>query len=206
MARYRGPKNKLARREGTDLGLKTVGGSAHNQLLRRIKIIPGQHGVKGRRKTSDYGIQLRQKQKVKRMYGLLEKQFRKYFDIATREKGNTGAALLILLERRLDNVLYRLRLAPTRTAARQFVTHGHVLVDGKKVSIPSYLVKPGAVISIKAKFLEIPLMKKLLEEKELSIPAWLVRKGPVGKVEKFPQRSDVLEDIDEQLIIEFYSR
>jgi small subunit ribosomal protein S4 len=206
MARYTGPKNKLARREATDLGLKTVGSAAHGQLLRRIKIIPGQHGVKGRRKTSDYGIQLREKQKVKRMYGLMEKQFRKNFDIATRDKGNTGAALLTLLERRLDNVLYRLRLAPTRTSARQYVSHGHTLVDGKKVNIPSFLVKPGCVITLKTKLLETPVVKKLLEEKELAIPSWLSKKGPVGKVERLPVRDDVIEAIDEQLIIEFYSR
>jgi small subunit ribosomal protein S4 len=206
MARYRGPKNKLARREATDLGLKTVGSAAHTQLLRRIKIIPGQHSVKGRRKTSDYGVQLREKQKVKRIYGLLEKQFRKYFDTATRDKANTGAALLTLLERRLDNVLYRLKLAPTRTAARQFVGHGHAIVDGKKVTIPSYMVKPGSVVTLKEKFLGTPLLKKLLEEKDIQVPAWLVRKGPVGKIERMPQRDDVAEDIDEQLIIEFYSR
>lgn len=208
MARYRGPKNKLSRREGIDLGLKTVGSSAHNALLRRIKILPGAHAQKGkgRRKTSDYGTQLREKQKVKRMYGILEKQFRKYFDIASRDKGNTGEALLTLLERRLDNTVYRLGLAPTRASARQFVSHGHLTIDGKKVSIPSFLVGKDMIITPKAKLLATPLLRKLLEEKNLVIPSWLERKGPVGKVLSIPKREDITEGIDEQLIIEFYSR
>lgn len=208
MARYRGPKNKLSRREGIDLGLKTVGSSAHNALLRRIKILPGAHAQKGkgRRKASDYGLQLREKQKVKRMYGILEKQFRKYFDIATRDKGNTGEALLILLERRLDNTLYRLGLAPTRASARQFISHGHVTIDGKKVSIPSFLVDKDMVITPKAKLLATPLFKRLLEEKNPVTPSWLLRKGPVGKVLEIPKREDIAESIEEQLIIEFYSR
>ena len=206
MARYTGPKNKLARREGIDLGLKTPGSSAHERLIRRLKIIPGQHGQKGRRKTTDYGLQLREKQKVKRMYGMLERQFRRYFEIASRESGNTGEALLTQLERRLDNVVYRLNLAPTRASARQFVTHGHITVDGKKVNIPSFLVREGMVINPKAKILDIPLVKKLLEDKEPNISTWLTRKGPVGKVLRLPKREDISEDINEQLIIEFYSR
>jgi small subunit ribosomal protein S4 len=206
MARYTGPKNRLARREGTDLGLKTVGSKAHASLLRKIKMQPGQHAQKNRRKTSDYGLQLREKQKVKRMYGILEKQFANYFKEASREKGNTGEMLLSLLERRLDNVLYRLHLAPTRTAARQYVTHGHVQVDGKKVNIPSFLVRPDMVISPTQKILVIPPVKKLLEEQEPSIPTWLTRNGPAGKIVRFPVREDVSDDINEQLIIEFYSR
>ncbi|OGG16848.1 30S ribosomal protein S4 [Candidatus Gottesmanbacteria bacterium RIFCSPHIGHO2_02_FULL_39_11] len=206
MARYTGPKNRLARREASDLNLKTPGSKSHAQLLKRLKILPGQHGQKGRRKTSDYGFQLREKQKVKRMYGLLEKQFRKYFDIASRTPQNTGEALISLLERRLDNVVYRLGLAPTRTAARQFVTHRHVLVDNQRVTIPSFMTRPDMVISLRPKLMETPLLRKLLEEKNPNIPSWLARKGPVGKIEKIPQRQDILEDINEQLIIEFYSR
>ena len=164
------------------------------------------HGQKGRRKISDYGSQLREKQKVKRMYGLLERQFKKYFDAAARVVGNTGEVLLVTLERRLDNVLYRLNLAPTRAAARQFINHGHVRVDGKKVNIPSFLVKPGMVITPFDTMLKITAVKKLLEEKELKIASWLSRKGPVGKVVRMPKREDVTEDINEQLIIEFYSR
>ena len=140
------------------------------------------------------------------MYGLLEKQFRKYFDIASRTPQNTGEALISLLERRLDNVVYRLGLAPTRTAARQFVTHRHVLVDNQRVTIPSFMTRPDMVISLRPKLMETPLLRKLLEEKNPNIPSWLARKGPVGKIEKIPQRQDILEDINEQLIIEFYSR
>lgn len=206
MARYRGPKNRLARREGADLGLKTAGVSAHVALLRRIKNPPGQHGQKGTRKISDYGKQLRAKQKVKRIYGLLEKQFRKYFDQASRDKANTGETLLTLLERRLDNVVYRLGLAPTRASARQFVSHGHIQVDGKKVNIPSFQTNEGMVVTPKQKLLETPLLKKLLGEKDAIFPGWLKRQGPLGKVLRLPNRDDIVDDVNEQLIIEFYSR
>lgn len=206
MARYRGPKNRLARREGVDLGLKTPGTSAHSSLLRRLKILPGQHGQKRFRRFSDYGKELREKQKVKKLYGVLERQFKRYFDQASRERANTGEVFLSLLERRLDNVIYRLDLAPTRASARQYVTHGHILVDGKKVNIPSFLVREGMVIAPKQKLLETPVVKKLIEEKSPNIPSWLERKGPVGKVVRLPKREDVLEDINEQLIIEYYSR
>jgi small subunit ribosomal protein S4 len=207
MGRYRGPKNRLARREGIDLGLKTQGLKAHASLLRRMKIKPGQHGQKRSfSRMSDYAKQLREKQKVKRFYGLMEKQFQKYFAKASRERGNTGEALLVLLERRLDNVIYRLGLAPTRTAARQYVGHCHVTVDGKKVNIPSFSVEQDMVISMKPKFLETPVVKKLLEEKNPTIVSWLTRKGPVGKVVRMPVREDIVDDINEQLIIEYYSR
>lgn len=206
MARYTGPRNRLARREGADLSLKTAGSSSHAALLRRMKIPPGQHGQKGTRKTSEFGKQLREKQKVKRIYGLMEKQFHKYFEKASRDKANTGEALLRILEQRLDNVIYRLGLAPTRTCARQFVSHGHILVDGKKVNIPSFQVVEGMVVSPKQKLLETPLLKKLLEEKDLVLPSWLSRKGPVGKILRSPKREDIVDDINEQLIIEFYSR
>lgn len=206
MARYTGPKNRLARREGMDLGFKTVGSKAHAAYMRRANTPPGQHGAKGKRKVSDFGLQLREKQKVKRLYGVLEKQFRKNFERAKLWRGNTGEKLLEFMERRLDNVLYRMGFAPTRASARQFVGHGHVLVDGKKVSIPSYLVKKDQVISLKTKALEIPAVKQLLEDKTLKTPEWLERKGPVGKVLREPIRSDVQEDINEQLIVEHYSR
>ncbi len=206
MARYTGPKNRLARREGIDLGLKTVGSKSHAGYLRRANIPPGSHGVKSRRKISGYGQQLREKQKVKRMYGVLERQFRKNFERARKWKGNTGEKLLAFMERRLDNVLYRAALAPTRASARQFVTHGHVLVDGEKVTIPSYLVAKDQVISYKTKGLTIPAVKKLLDEKTVTTPEWLERKGPVVKIIREPQRPDVKEDISEQLIVEYYSR
>ncbi len=206
MARYRGPRNRLSRREGIDLGLKTVGLSAHSSLMRRLKIIPGQHGQKGSRKLSDYGKQMREKQKVKRIYGLMEKQFRKNFEKASRDKANTGEALLTLLERRLDNTLYRLGLAPTRAAARQYITHGHVDVDGKRVSIPSFLVETDMVITPRPTLLKIPAVVKLLEDKTTNIVSWLIRKGPAGKVLRLPKREDITDDIYEQLIIEHYSR
>lgn len=206
MARYTGPKNRLARREGIDLGLKTVGSKAHAMLLKRLNIPPGQHGSKGRRKTSDFGNQLREKQKVKRMYGVLERQFRKNFNRAKKWRGNTGEKLIEFLERRLDNVLYRLVLAPTRAAARQYTTHGHVLVDGEKVTIPSFLVEQTQVITLKQKGLEIPAVKKLLSEQVENLPSWLARQGPVGKIVRLPIRSDVTDDINEQLIVEHYSR
>lgn len=206
MARYIGPKNRLARREGIDLGLTTPGSSAHKSLLRRLKIVPGYHKQKKGRKISDFGTQLREKQKVKRIYGILEKQFMKYFQKATREKGHTGDMLLSLLERRFDNVLYRLNLAPTRASARQYISHGHALVDGKKVTIPSFLVKNNMVISLSSKIMETAVVKKLLQEKNPNTVSWLSRKGPLGKIIRLPKREDILEDINEQLIIEFYSR
>lgn len=206
MARYTGPRNRLARREGMDLGHVTVGSKSHASMLKRLNIIPGQHGVRGRRKVSDFGLQLREKQKVKRMYGVLERQFRKVFDQAKKWKGNTGEKLLEFMERRLDNVVYRLSLAPTRPMARQLVNHGHVLVDGKKVTIPSFRVNQGMVITLGTKALETPPVKKLLDDKTIKVSDWLEKKGPVGKVVRVPARTDITEDINEQLIVEHYSR
>ncbi len=206
MARYTGPKNRLARREGIDLGLKTLGSKAQANLSRRLTIAPGQHGPKGKRKVSEYGEQLREKQKVKHLYGLMEKQFHRYFALAKKWKGNTGDKLIESVERRLDNVIYRLAMAPTRASARQLVSHGHVLINGKRVGIPSYQVKTDEVITIKSKGMEIPAIKKSLEITDMNIPAWLERRGPVGKICRLPVRSDVIDDISEQLIVEFYSR
>jgi len=207
MARYTGPKNRLSRRENMDLGMKTPGSHAHAQLLKRLGQLPGFHGSKGsRRKTSGFGIQLREKQKVKRMYGVLERQFRNAFEKAKKEKGNTGEGLLKLMEGRLDNVVYRLGLAPTRASARQFISHGHVTVNGAKVNIPSYGVTINEVIAMKTGALEIPAVKKSIEDAGHQLPSWLERKGPVGKVIALPKREDLNEDINEQLIVEFYSR
>lgn len=206
MARYTGPKNRLARREGMDLGYKTVGSKSHAGLLKRMNVIPGQHGVKGRRKVSDFGLQLREKQKVKRQYGVLERQFRKVFEQAKKWKGNTGEKLLEFMERRLDNVIYRMGFSPTRSLARQLVSHGHVLLNGKKVNIPSYRIEKDTVITMKTKALAIPAVAKMLEDKTLKTPDWIERKGPVGKVVRLPERTDITEDINEQLIVEHYSR
>lgn len=206
MARYTGPKNRLARREGIDLGLKTVGTKAHAGLLKRLGVPPGMHGSKGRRKISDFGEQLREKQRVKRLYGILERQFRRIYGRARKWRGNTGEKLLEFLERRLDNTLYRAALAPTRGASRQYVSHGHVLVNGKRITIPSYEVAVSDVITLGAKGLEIPAVKNLVETAPDALPEWLERKGPVGKVARLPIREDIKEDINEQLIVEYYSR
>lgn len=199
MARYTKAKDRLSRREGVDLFGKGA-------KLTRLNVTPGQHGPKGYRSSSQYGKQLREKQKVKRIYGVLEKQFRRYVLEALKSKGNTGEALLVELEKRLDNVVYRLGFAPTRPMARQLVNHGHVMVDSKKVDIPSYQVKIGQTIALKAKALEIPAVKKLVANEEISIPKWLVRKAAVGQVKKDPVRDDIIEPVFEQDIVEFYSR
>ena len=206
MGRYTGPKNKLARREGLDLGLKTAGSKAHASLLKRLRIRPGQHGQKMKRKTSDYGRQLREKQKVKQMYGILENQFRKYYDQASVTEGITGEELLKHLERRLDNVVYRMGFAPTRTAARQLVAHGHVIVNDGTVNIPSYQVAISDIIRLRDKTITVPGVAKMLAETAKQIPEWLDVKGNAGKITTFPKRENIQEDIEEQLIVEFYSR
>lgn len=206
MGRYTGPKNRLARREGIDLGLKTVGTKSHANLLKRLGVPPGMHGSKGRRKLSDFGEQLREKQRVKRLYGVLERQFRRIYAKARKWRGNTGEMLLEFMERRLDNVMYRAALSPTRASSRQFVTHGHVLVNGKKITIPSYEIQVSDVITFGTKGLGIPVVKKLLETTPEQLPDWIERKGPVAKVVRLPERSDIKEDVNEQLIVEHYSR
>ncbi len=206
MGHYTGPKNRLARREGMDLGYKTPGSKSHASMLRRLGVAPGQHGVKGHRKLSDFGVQLREKQKVKRLYGVMERQFRKTFSAAMKWKGNTGEKLLEFLERRLDNIIYRMGFSPTRGLARQMVSHRHVLVDGKIVNIPSFRVEKDMVISLSTKGMEIPACKKVLADTTFRAPVWIERKGPVGKIVRLPERTDIKEDINEQLIVEHYSR
>lgn len=206
MARYTGPKNRLARREGVDLGLKTVGSKAHASLLRRINIVPGQHGAKRKTTLSGFGVQLREKQKARRMYGVLERQFKKYFDWSIKQTGNTGQALLQYLEKRLDNVIYRLGFAPTRASARQLVSHRHVLINGKKISIPSYQVQVDDVITLTAKGMTVSSTAPLLETNNPIVPAWLNRQKAAGKVVRLPTRDDIELDINEQLIVEYYSR
>lgn len=198
MAKYNGPKDRLSRREGYDLFGK--GGK-----LTRLTVPPGMHGPKGTRKRSQFGEQLREKQKVKRLYGLLEKQFSKYVTQALKSKGNTGEALVSLLERRLDNVVYRLGFAPSRSSARQLVSHRHVLVNDKRVNIPSYQIMLGDVISLSSKASEIPYIKQGLTEK-IKLASWLERKANFGKVGRLPKRDDIPEPINETDIVEFYSR
>lgn len=203
MARYTGPKNRLARASGEDLGLKTVA----TKLDRRLQIPPGVHGPKRHSgKNSDYASQLKEKQKAKRIYGILEKQFNNYYKEARKNTKATGIRLLQLLELRLDNIVYKLNFAPTRNAARQFVSHGHILVNDKKINIPSYQVKIGDTVTLKAKIQENPVVKNLLSNKKLTVPAWLVKKAIVGKVIREPERQEIESSIQEQLIVEFYSR
>lgn len=199
MARYTGPKDRLSRREGFDLFGKGA-------KLTRLTVPPGMHGPKGTRKKSQYGRQLREKQKVKRLYGLMEKQFEKYVDAALKSRGNTGEKLLSILERRLDNVIFRLGFAPTRPGARQLVSHRHILVNGKRLNIPSYQVREGDTVGITAKGMEIPAIKKILSNQDIKIPEWLKRKAAVGQVIREPKRDDITEPISEQDIVEFYSR
>ncbi len=201
MAKYTGPKHRLARREGHNVLEKTSA-----SLARRLNVPPGMHGPKGKGKTSEFGRQLREKQKAKRIYGLLEGQFRRYFDEALKVKGKTGEALLQLLERRLDNVVYRLGFAPSRAMARQLVSHGHILVNGKVVNIPSFRLRVDDVIALGAKAINIPVIKKALDEKEEKIVSFLDRKAAAGKFAKVPLREEIPTEVNEQLIIEFYSR
>lgn len=208
MSRYIGPKNRLARREGVDLGLKTPGTKAHASLLRKLNVPPGQHGHKarGKRMASGFAEQLREKQKAKRLYGVLERQFRRYVNHALKQKGNTGVFLLQQLERRLDNIVYRLGLVPTRAQARQLISHGHVLVNHQKMNIPSYQVRVDDVISLQPKAMEIPAVKKVLADKNPHILDWLERKGAIGRLKQVPTREQIPADITEQLIVEYYSR
>jgi len=205
--RYTGPRNRLARREGQDLGLKTTGSKSHASLLRRLNIRPGQRAHARFRKSTEYGQQLREKQKIKHIYGLSESQLRRYFDRADRLVGNTAHLMVQQLEVRLDNVVYRLGLAPTRAAARQLVNHGHVLVNNKKSSIASYQIKIGDTISFKKeKTAKIPYISEILVKKDIEAPKWLDRKATAGKVVELPQLEDFRDAVNLQAVIEFYSR
>ncbi len=207
MARYKDAKCRLCRRERVKLFLKGARCfSPKCPIERRGGVPPGQHGQRGRRRASEYSLQLREKQKAKRLYGVLERQFRRYYEKAAEVKEATGTILLRLLERRLDNVVYRLGFAQSRAMARQLVNHGHILVDGKKVDIPSYQVRPGQTISIRPKSLNFSPVKTALAEKDRSVPGWLKRKAAVGKVDRLPEREEIETDINEQLIVEYYSR
>ncbi len=207
MARYTGPRCKLSRREGTDLFLK----SARRALDGKCKLDskPGQHGRTSGARTSDYGNQLREKQKVKRMYGLLERQFRRYFAEAERRKGNTGENLLKLLECRLDNVVYRMGFGSTRAEARQLVGHNSILVNGKALNIPSAQVKANDVITVREKAKKQTRIAEALGLAEQGgFPAWVsVNKDKMEGVFKLvPDRSDIAADVNESLIVELYSR
>ena len=208
MARYRGPVEKIERRLEADLGLKGERRLSGKSALEKRPFAPGQHGQR-RAKISEYGLQLREKQKAKFMYGVSEKQFRKYFKEAARVEGNTGANLITLLERRLDNVVYRMGFATTRANARQFTTHGHVLVDGKKVDIPSFIVKAGQKIEIKEKSKSNTQVVRALElTNQTGMVDWVnVDKDKVfGIFTRIPAREEVVIPVEERLIVELYSK
>jgi small subunit ribosomal protein S4 len=200
MARYTGPAYKKSRR----LGFSTL---ENGKDLARRPYAPGQHGNDRKKKSSEYGIQLQEKQKVRFTYGLTEKQFRKTFEHASKMNGKAGENLLILLESRLDNIVYRLGMARTRRSARQIVNHGHILVNGKKVDIPSYQVKVGDTISVKENSLNHPAILDSLEQKPL-VPAYLKfdNKKLTGTYVRLPERSELNSEINESLIVEFYNR
>ena len=207
MARYTGPKCKLSRREGIDLFLK----SARRPIDSKCKFDskPGQHGRTSGARTSDYGLQLREKQKLKRMYGILEKQFRKYFTEADRRRGNTGETLIQLLEARLDNVVYRMGFGSTRAEARQLVAHGAIELNGRKADIPSMLINAGDVISVREKSQKQLRIKESMDlAASIGLPQWVeVESGKFsGVFKQAPERADVAQDIDESLVVELYSR
>lgn len=206
MARYTGPSCRLCRREGQKLYLKGERCYTDKCAISRRGYAPGQHG-QGRKKISNYGLQLREKQKAKRFYGLLETQFRAYFEKAEKQAGITGENLLSILETRLDNVVYRLGFAASRKEARQLVRHGHFTVNGKKVDIPSYLVAVGDVIKVKEKSVSSPKFKEMAET-ATNVPNWLEAnvESLEGKVVSLPTREDIDIPIAEHLIVELYSR
>ena len=207
MARYLGPKAKLSRREGTDLFLKSARRSISDKAKFDSK--PGQHGRTSGQRTSDYGLQLREKQKVKRMYGVLEKQFRRYFAEAERRKGNTGANLLFLLESRLDNVVYRLGFGSTRAEARQLVSHKAIVVNGQPVNIPSLQVKPGDVVAVREQSKkQVRVQEALQLAAQIGFPGWVEVNADKaeGTFKKAPDRDEFGADINESLIVELYSR
>lgn len=206
MARYIGPKCKLARREGTDLGLKSGVKALESKC--NINTAPGQHGAR-RGRLSDYGVQLREKQKVKRIYGVLEKQFRKYYSEAARRKGSTGYNLLSLLERRLDNVVFRMGLAATRAEARQLVSHKAIQVNGKAINIPSFLVSAGDVIAVREKAKNQSRILAAVElSKQRPQSEWIDfdDKKLEATFKAIPERAELPAEINEQLIVELYSK
>jgi small subunit ribosomal protein S4 len=208
LARYRDSVCRLCRREGLKLFLKGERCYTDKCAIERRNYPPGDHG-QARSKFSEYAIQLREKQKVKRMYGLLEGQFRLYFRLAERQKGVTGENLLLLLERRLDNMIYRMGFATSRAEARQLVRHGHFTVDAHKVDIPSYLVRPGQVVSVKERSRKVTRIVEALEQAERrGVPDWLEvsKDNFTGQVKSLPGRIELTTPINEKLIVELYSK
>lgn len=207
MARYTDAKCRLCRREGIKLFLK--GERCYSPkcpIERKGAVPPGEHGLRRRRRLSEYGQQLREKQKAKRLYGVLERQFRRYVEKSAKTQEATGEVLFQLLESRLDNIVYRLGLASSRSIARQLVSHGHAYVNDKRVNITSYQVKPGNTVRLGDKAMKIPQVEKNWKERAKNIPQWLQRKGPVGKMIRLPKRDEIEAVIDDKLIVEYYSR
>jgi small subunit ribosomal protein S4 len=190
-----------------DLGLKTVGSKSHASLLKKMNVPPGQHGTRGKRKSSEYARQLREKQKLRFTFGLSESQMKNYFKKAINKPGNTGMYMAQYLERRLDNTVYRLGFAPTRAAARQLVAHNHIKINDRILNIPSYEVKVGDVVTLaKEKTQKMPIIEQSLAKADVVVPEWLEKKGVAGKLSNEPS-SDLLEkQFNLRLVIEFYSR
>ena len=207
MARYLGPKAKLSRREGTDLFLKSARRSISDKAKFDSK--PGQHGRTSGARTSDFGLQLREKQKIRRIYGVLERQFRRYFAEAERRKGSTGELLLQLLESRLDNVVFRMGFGSTRAEARQLVSHKAITVNGQVVNIPSYQVKAGDVVAVREKAKkQVRIQEALALATQIGLPSWvnIDAQKLEGTFKNVPDRSELSADIKEQLVVEFYSK
>jgi len=207
VARYIGPKCKLSRREGTDLFLKSARRSLDSKC--KLESKPGQHGRTSGSRTSDYGLQLREKQKLKRMYGVLEKQFRKYFEEADRRKGNTGETLISLLESRFDNVVYRMGFGSTRAEARQLVSHKAFLLNGHTANVPSIQIKPGDVITVREKAKKQARIQEALDlANSQGMPQWVSVDASKleGTFKQAPDRADVARDVNESLVVELYSR
>jgi small subunit ribosomal protein S4 len=209
MARYLGPVCRLCRREGMKLFLKGERCYTDKCAIEKRNVPPGQHGRARRAKMVGYGVQLREKQKVKRTYGILENQFRRYFEAADRQKGITGQLLLQMLERRLDNVVYRLGFATSRPQARQLVRHGHFTVNGKRVDIPSYAVRQGDTVAVRSTSATNVTIQHATEEvKGRGVPEWLLLDGGalVGRISQLPTREQINLPVEEQLIVELYSK
>lgn len=205
--RYTGPRNRIARREGIDLGLKTPGSKGHASLLKKLSILPGQHGTRSRRKFSERGKQLREKQKLRYLFGITDTALKNYFKSSMKKKGNTALFLSKYLESRLDNIVFRLGFAPTRASARQLISHGHITVNGKTVNIASCQLKVNDMITFgKAASATIPYIAATLENKSVIIPSWMERKAIAGKIIGKPTAEDIEKQIHLREIIEYYSR
>ena len=210
MARYTGPSCRLCRREGCKLYLKGDKCASDKCPFSRRQQAPGQHGANvSRRRPKEYSLQLREKQKAKRYYGILEKQFKNYFEKADRQPGQTGENLLVMIERRMDNVVYRMGMANSRKEARQLVTHGHFVINGKRVDIPSYQVKPGEVVAISENSRKKPVFAELTGENApiALVPGWIEKTDDyTGKIVAMPTREDIDYPVEEHLIVELYSK